>query len=84
MSSGSPNRGCIGPKRGLASAAMTESIYEFVLGELDKAKGRWPDIAQDIGMSLSTLRKIAKREVENPGVVHIEKLASYFREKAAA
>lgn len=63
---------------------MTESIYQFVLDELEKAKGRWPDVARDTDMSLSTLKKIARREVENPGVVHIEKLATYFREQSAA
>jgi hypothetical protein len=52
--------------------------------ELERAKGHWPEIAKDTDMSLSTLRKIAKREVENPGVVHIEKLATYFRDRAVA
>jgi hypothetical protein len=58
---------------------MNESIYQFVLGELEKAKGRWPEVARDTDMSLSTLKKIARREVENPGVLHIEKLAGYFQ-----
>lgn len=63
---------------------MTESIYSFVLTELEKAKGRWPDVARETDMSLSTLKKIARREVENPGVMHIEKLANYFRGQASA
>lgn len=62
---------------------MSASIYQYVLDELEKAKGRWPDVARDTEMSLSTLKKIARREVENPGVVHIEKLANYFRDQSA-
>lgn len=63
---------------------MTESIYQYVMDELESAKGRWPDVARDSGVALTTLKKIARREVENPGVVTIEKLATYFREQAAA
>lgn len=63
---------------------MSESIYQFVLDELEKAKGRWPEVARHTDISLSTLKKIARREVENPGVVTIEKLANYFRDQVAA
>jgi hypothetical protein len=62
---------------------MSESIYQYVLDELEKAKGRWPDVARDSGVALTTLKKIARREVENPGIVHIEKLAAYFRGQAS-
>jgi hypothetical protein len=65
---------------------MTESIYEFVLAKLDELKPRekWEVVARDTNMSLSTLKKIARREVENPGIIHIEKLAKYFRDQAVA
>lgn len=59
-------------------------MYEFVLSELEASKPRWREIAEEIDMSLSTIRKIARKEVENPGVHYIEKLASYFRAQAAA
>ena len=65
---------------------MTESIYEFVLARLDELRPRekWEVVARDTNMSLSTLKKIARREVTNPGVIHIEKLAKYFRDQASA
>lgn len=58
---------------------MSESIYEYVLDQLQLAKGEWPKVAKKSRMSLRTLQKIARREVKDPGVSHIEKLASYFR-----
>lgn len=58
---------------------MTESIYEYVLDELQSYKGSWPVVAEGSGVPLRTLAKIARREIENPGIAHIEKLASYFR-----
>lgn len=58
---------------------MSESIYEFVLQCLQQTKGNWPSVAEETGMSLRTIEKIARREVKDPGVSHVEKLASYFR-----
>lgn len=63
---------------------MNESVYEFVMDELEKTRGAWGDIASATGISISTIKKIGYRDVENPGVLTIEKLATYFREKAAA
>ncbi len=60
-----------------------ESIYAFVISELQAAKGGWPSIAEETGMSLRTIEKIARREIEDPGVSHIEKLAGYFREQSS-
>lgn len=54
------------------------------MDELEKTRGRWLDIARDTGISISTIKKIGYREVENPGVLTIEKLAAYFREQPAA
>jgi hypothetical protein len=61
---------------------MTESIYKFVLERLQEAKGTWPTVAEETGIPLRTLEKIARREVEDPGVSKIEILARYFREGA--
>ena len=58
---------------------MTDSIYAFVLAELELAKGKWSEVADGTGMSKRTIEKIARREIEDPGVSHIEKLATYFR-----
>jgi len=63
---------------------MSESVYEFVMDELEKTRGGWLDIASSTGISISTIKKIGYRDVENPGVLTIEKLAQYFRDKAAA
>jgi transcriptional regulator with XRE-family HTH domain len=56
-----------------------DSIHEYVIRELQRAKGRWTDVARDSGISKRTIEKIARREIANPGVNHIEKLAGYFR-----
>lgn len=58
---------------------MSDSIYEFVLHQLQASKGSWRAVADGSGVSLRTLEKIARKEIANPGVIHIEKLASYFR-----
>ncbi len=58
---------------------MSESIYEYVLEQLQQAKGDWPAIAKGTEISLRTIEKIARREVKDPGVSRIEKLAAYFR-----
>jgi len=56
-----------------------ESLHEYVLRKLQESKGRWRQVADDSGVSKRTLEKIARREIEDPGVSHIEKLAAYFR-----
>lgn len=63
---------------------MNESVYEFVMDELGKTRGGWLDIASATGISISTIKKIGYRDVKNPGVLTIEQLAQYFRDKAAA
>ena len=79
-----PNWDCASPKQGLPLAAMNDSIYQYVLLELQLAKGQWPRVARDTGISLSTIKKIARRDVEDPGVSYIERLARYFRDGIAA
>lgn len=59
-----------------------ESLYEFVIGRLEDAKGGWPAVADGSGVSLRTIEKIARKEIKDPGVSHIEKLAGYFRQQA--
>lgn len=76
-----PEPGCVDPKQGLVSGAMTESIYAFVLERLESVKGRWPRVAEESGISLRTIEKIARQEVKDPGVSFIERLAKYFREQ---
>src|SRR5687768_11842496 len=75
-----PVSGCVNPNSGLVSGDMTDSIYAFVLERLESVKGRWPRVAEESGISLRTIEKIARQEVKDPGVSFIERLAKYFRE----
>lgn len=63
---------------------MPESIHQYVLEELARAKGSWPAIAEATGISYRTIEKIARQETEDPGVSLIERLAEHFRASAAA
>lgn len=60
-----------------------ESMHDYVVTQLQNAKGTWPKVAEDTGISRRTIEKIARREVADPGVSLIEKLAGYFRDRAA-
>ncbi len=53
-------------------------MHDFVLASLQSAKGRWTEVASGSGVSKRTLEKIARREIEDPGISHVEKLALYF------
>lgn len=57
---------------------MKLSLHDFVVNRLLAAKGTWPEIAREAGVSLRTIQKIASREIEDPGISHIEKLLAYF------
>lgn len=59
-----------------------ESMYAYVLNQLQAFKGAWPTVADGSGVSLRTIEKIARKEIKDPGVSHIEKLAGYFREQS--
>lgn len=58
---------------------MEESQRDFVISELGKAKGHWPKVAEGSGVSKRTIEKIARKEIKNPRVHHIEQLYRYFR-----
>jgi transcriptional regulator with XRE-family HTH domain len=61
-----------------------QSLHEYVIAELEKAGSKhWRQISEDSGVNLSTLKKIARREVANPGVSFVEKLADYFQNQTA-
>ncbi len=63
---------------------MSESIYEFVLAELNARRGEWREIASATGVSFGTVSKIGYRETLNPRVRNVEKLAEYFRAQKAS
>lgn len=57
---------------------MKTNLYDFVMAELQKTKGTWPDVATGSGVSKRTLEKIARKEIPNPGVHTVQKLKDYF------
>lgn len=59
---------------------MSDSIYDFVMANLDATRGDWKAVAEGAGLSKSTVVKIGCRIVKDPGVSRVEKLAKYFRE----
>lgn len=62
-------------------------IYEYVMAQFTKADcPPYQEIADGSGVSKRTVEKIARKEIIDPGVSHIEKLAAWFqqRERAAA
>jgi transcriptional regulator with XRE-family HTH domain len=63
---------------------MEESMYERVLRNLEASKGRWADVAKGSGVSRRTVEKIARKEIVDPGVSHIEALDRYFGGQRAA
>jgi transcriptional regulator with XRE-family HTH domain len=67
------------PYVGIIFAAMTESLFQYVLSELQRTKGRWDDVAEKSGVSKRTIEKIANGEIADPRVTKIERLAAYFR-----
>jgi transcriptional regulator with XRE-family HTH domain len=63
---------------------MDLSLHDFVVEHLEACRGTWPEVARATGLSKRTIEKIARREIADPGVSHIEKLAAYFRRSASA
>ncbi len=56
-------------------------MHAEVIGHLQAVKGEWPRVAEESGISLRTIEKIARLEIENPGVKTVERLAQYFRSR---
>lgn len=57
----------------------TEPLLAYVLRRLEETKGQHKDIARDSGVPYSTLTKIFQRVTPNPGVLHVQRLADYFK-----
>lgn len=56
-------------------------IHKYVLGQLELTKGTWRAIADESGVPYDTITKIAQRQIEDPKVSKLQKLANYFRAK---
>jgi len=63
---------------------MNDSIHEYVIEQLQASKGTWPKVAKGSKVPKRTLEKIARREIADPGVKTVEKLARYFRRRLVA
>jgi hypothetical protein len=58
--------------------AMKMNIYDFVIAKLAEAKGNWSEVASGSKISKRTIEKIARKEIKNPGIQHVQTLADYF------
>lgn len=61
----------------------TNSIYEYVMGCLAAPScPSYAEIQRGSGVSKRTVEKIARREIKDPGVSHVEKLERFFRARS--
>lgn len=65
---------------------METDILDYVLRKLDETRGEWPSIARASGVPYDTITKIVQRQIADPKVSKVQRLANFFRarEKAAA
>lgn len=56
-----------------------DSIFAYVLGRLETTSLTYQQVADGSGVPKRTVEKIARQEIEDPGVSHIEKLERFFR-----
>lgn len=66
---------------GLQSRFMKTGLHDYVVKQLESTDLSYQEVAAGVGMSKRTVEKIARREIEDPGVSHIEKLAAFFRKR---
>ncbi len=62
---------------------MSETIIDTVVSQLQALKGQWPRVAEESGVPLRTLQKIATGETQDPGIRHVQRLLDYFRSNTA-
>jgi transcriptional regulator with XRE-family HTH domain len=55
------------------------NMHEFVITRLTEWRYRRPEIARETGISLRTIEKIARQEVKNPGIKHMQTLHDFFQ-----
>ena len=54
-------------------------MHDYLIAELQARKGTWPAIAEATGISVRTIEKIARREIIDPGITHVETLIAHFQ-----
>lgn len=60
-----------------------EPIFDYVKRNLAATRGRWPEVAEGSGVAISTLRKIAQGQIEDPAVSKVQALADYFHRQSS-
>ena len=59
-----------------------QTFKSFVVDELQAVtRHGWPQVAQDTGLSVHTIIKIARGIIKSPGVDHVQILCDYFLDK---
>lgn len=60
------------------------NVLDKVRDELNRRKGTWPQICDDVGLGYSYVSKIAQGHIKDPGHNRLMKLYNYFNENNAA
>jgi transcriptional regulator with XRE-family HTH domain len=55
-------------------------LLDYVVARLESRRFTYQQVAEGSGVPKRTVEKIARRETLNPGVRHVERLASFFRD----
>jgi hypothetical protein len=63
---------------------MDTPILEYVVTRLRERRGYWPTIAEEAGISLRTLEKIARGETKDPRIGNVQALYDYLRQHGQA
>ena len=63
---------------------METLLYEYVIGELRSGRLTYRQVAEGSGVSRRTIEKIARREIADPGISRIERIATFLRSQDAA
>lgn len=58
---------------------MEMGLHDFVIGAIKASGLTYQEIADGSGVNKRTVEKIARREIDDPGVSHVEKLATFLR-----
>ena len=60
---------------------METGLYAYVMGCFETANLTYQEVADGSGISRRTVEKIARKEIKDPGVSHVEALARFFRSR---
>ena len=65
-------------------AGMETDLLKYVLAGLERTRGTWREVSRGSGVPYDTITKIAQRQIEDPKVSKVQRLADYFRSQEAA